>query len=238
MQSATSDMGDPRLLDLPRTWNMTGYEHMFDILQGIQDECEARHGEKPSDRKSKQQLYRESVQGRRIFESLKDEGRELEPMTTVLPLPYNPCTLPISELKPIAIKNLQLEVRHCGKYIVLRAITPPVHAVAITSVMEDEYGDGVLVQLHHRVLEKSREITDVVNTGTILLIKEPYFKGGNDGEYRLRVDHISDAVELKDDNKMIPNKWRQPPTTTSAGPIKAQGNAAMGKQKYWDAIKL
>jgi hypothetical protein len=61
-------------------------------------------------------------------------------------------------------------------------------------VLEDESGDVVMLQIYQQEDEKIRPATAIVKTGTVLLVKEPYFKVMGDGEYGLRVDHLSDVV--------------------------------------------
>jgi hypothetical protein len=61
-------------------------------------------------------------------------------------------------------------------------------------VLEDESGDVVMLQIYQQEDEKIRPATAIINTGTFLLVKEPYFKVMGDGEYGLRVDHLSDVV--------------------------------------------
>lgn len=109
---------------------------------------------------------------------------------------------------------------------------------AIMALMEDEKGDVVLLQLYQQEDEDARRATDIVNVGTILLVKEPYFKVMGDGDYGLRVDHLSDVVYLKKGDTMIPDKWRPRlfETVGTAESLKLKGNAAVGEHRYWDAI--
>ena len=144
----------------------------------------------------------------------------------------------MAELKKVAIKDLQLETHHRGTFLLLRSITPPSRMTAIMAIMEDENGDVMMLQLYQQEDEGKRAAADIVNTGTILLVKEPYFKVMGDGEYGLRVDHLSDVVQIKEDDARIPKAW-QPriiPSANSAEALKAKGNLSMEKKRYWDAI--
>lgn len=147
---------------------------------------------------------------------------------------YLPCSTSMSELKPVAIKNLQLETHHRGTYLLLRSITLPYRMTAIVAVMEDENEDVVLLQLYQQEAESDRSAADIINVGTVLLVKEPYFKVMGDGEYGIRVDHLSDVIHLKRDDARIPKAW-QPgliEIQLSAESLKAQGNRSMGKKRY------
>lgn len=109
---------------------------------------------------------------------------------------------------------------------------------AIMAIMEDENGDVMMLQLYQQEDEGKRAAADVVNVGTILLVKEPYFKVMGDGEYGLRVDHLSDFVQIKKDDARIPKAWqlRKIPNAHSAELLKAKGNQSMEEKRYWDAI--
>lgn len=108
----------------------------------------------------------------------------------------------------------------------------------IMALMEDEKGDVVLLQLYQQEDEDTRKAADIVNVGTIFLVKEPYFKVMGDGQYGLRVDHLSDVVHLKGSNTMIPKGWRPRliEIVDTAESLKLKGNAAVGEQRYRDAI--
>ena len=109
---------------------------------------------------------------------------------------------------------------------------------AIMAVMEDENGDVILLQLYQQEDEGNRAAADIVNVGTILLVKEPYFKVMGDGEYGLRVDHLSDVIHLKRDDARIPKAWqpRSVEIERSADLLKIKGNLFMKESRYWDAI--
>jgi len=99
---------------------------------------------------------------------------------------------------------------------------------AIMGLFEDETGDVVLFLLHQQDDEGARKAVDIVDVGTVLLVKEPYFKCTSDGEYALRVDHLSDVVPLSEDSSMIPDAWRPRVTEMmrTAESLKLKGNAA------------
>lgn len=109
---------------------------------------------------------------------------------------------------------------------------------AIMAVMEDENDDVLMIQLYQQDDEIKRAATDIINIGTILLIKEPYFKIMADGEYGLRVDHVSDVIHIQGDNPRIPEAWKPQSMESghSAESLKAKGNFSMENTRYWDAI--
>jgi hypothetical protein len=197
--------------------------------------AKSRQGQRPRDRKSRDDAYTKfmlSLMFRR------DETQELMIYSSFIPPAYPPCITPMDQLRRIAIKDLQLETHHRGTYLLLRSITPPSRMTAIMALMEDEGGDAILLQLYQQQDENTRKAVDVVDVGTILLIKEPFFKIMADGEYGVRVDHLSDVVRFGSDDAKIPQAW-QPrlfEVEVSAESLKMEGNQAMGESRYWDAI--
>ena len=215
------------------------YDGLISRQKGTLEEAKKRQGQRPRDRKSREDTYNKFMM--LLMQPLMQQGiTEHKAMlqSSFIPPPYLPCSTPMTELKPITIKNLQLETHHRGTYLLLRSITPPSRMTAIMAVMEDEDDDAILLQLFQQEDERNRAATDIVKVGTILLVKEPYFKFMGDGEYGLRVDHLSDVVHLTSGDALIPKAWqpRRNKIELSAESLKARGNISMGKKKYWDAI--
>ena len=77
----------------------------------------------------------------------------------------------------------------------------------ILALAEDGYEDVVMLQMYQQEEEVIREATDVVDIGTILMVKEPFFKVMASGEYGLRVDHLSDVVHVNNNDPLIPQAW-------------------------------
>lgn len=159
--------------------------------------------------------------------------------SSFIPPAYQPCTTSVAELRRVVIADLQLETHHRGTYLLLRSITPPKRMTGILALMEDEKDDVILLQLYQQEDEDTREATNIVNVDTILLLKEPYFKVMGDGDYGLRVDHLSDVIHIDKDDTKIPQRWqpRLIEVGETADTLKLRGNTAMGEARYQDAIK-
>ena len=212
----------------------TQYTDLIERQKKTLQEAKKRQGQRPRDRKSREHTYR------KFMAVLNLGGIEDHRLvhSSLIPPAYLPCTSPMAELRYIAIKDLQLETHHRGTYLLLRSITPPSRMTAIMAIMEDENGDVMMLQLYQQEDEGKRAAADVVNVGTILLVKEPYFKVMGDGEYGLRVDHLSDIVHIKRDYARIPKAWqpRKIESVPSAESLKIKGNLSMEKKRYWDPI--
>lgn len=211
------------------------YQGLISRQKRTLEEAKKRQGQRPRDRKSREHTYTNFMMLLMPQRFTEERGML---SSSFIPPSYLPCFTPMAELKPITIKNLQLEIHHRGTYLLLRSITPPNRMTAIMAVMEDEDGNVILLQLYQQEDERSRPAADIVKVGTILLVKEPYFKVMVDGEYGLRVDHLSDVIHLTSGDAWIPKAWqpRRIKIELSAESLKTMGNISMGKKKYWDAI--
>ena len=159
--------------------------------------------------------------------------------STFIPDAYPPCTSLVSSLNKTMIKDLRLETHHRGKLLLLHAITPPDRLTGIICLVEDENEEAATLQIYQQDEEIVRKATSIVDVGTVLLVKEPYFKTMANGEYGLRVDHLSDLVRIDDDDAIVPQVWRSHRSTKgiSAESVKLEGNAAIGQGDYWLAIQ-
>lgn len=201
-------------------------------------EAKKRQGHRPHDRTSREYAYCKFMMSHTSSTSSSKIEQAPQMHSSFMPPAYLPCITPMARLKPIAIKDLQLEVHHRGTFLLLRSITPPNRMTAIMALMEDENRDVILLQLYQHEDENKRAAVDIVNIGTVLLVKEPYFKVMGDGEYGLRADHLSDVIQLKREDGRIPQAW-QPPRREmehSAESLKIKGNLLMKECRYWDAI--
>jgi hypothetical protein len=75
---------------------------------------------------------------------------------------------------------------------------------AILAIMEDENGDAIMLQLYQQEDGDTRTAANIVDVSILLLVKEPYFKVIGDGEYSLRVDHLSNIIHLERDDARVP----------------------------------
>jgi len=217
-------------------YNDTGqFFHVVQRHKQILQKAKKRKGQRPHDRKSREELYPGFMMA-----LLAGGQREQRGMmhSSFIPPAYLPCTTPLAELRRVGIRDLQLEIHHRGTYLLLRAITPPSRMTGIMVLVEDDHADVVMLQLYHQEEEDTREATDIVNVGTILLVKEPFFKVMASGEYGLRVDHPSDVIHVDKNDPRTPAAWRPRvlEIELSAESLKLKGNSAMGEGKYWQAI--
>lgn len=219
----------------------TDMREYFQLLENQKQmllRAKSRKGECPRDRKPRLVAYSQFMMMHMSIAAKSNGDEEHMIHSAFIPPAYPPCTTSTAELQPITIKQLRLETHHRGTYLLLRSITPPNRMTSILVIAEDVDDDVVLLQMYHQEEEPMREITDIADVGTLLLVKEPYFKFTASGDYALRVDHLSDVVRLDAANAMVPACWkpRLSEMYDSVEPHKKKGDASVGKQKWWRAM--
>lgn len=171
---------------------------------------------------------------RRIMSNSKGVDKNIL-RSSFVPHSYHPSVAAISELKKALISDLTLETHHRGSYILVRAVTPTDVMTAIMAVVEDQRGDVLMLQLYNQEADLATDGRLV--EGTVILIKEPYLKMMADGDYGLRVDHLSDIMLIPEHDTLVPSVWRtQSQNPTSAIYWKTKGNNFFNKSAYYDAI--
>ncbi len=200
----------------------------------------ARQGEKPKDRRSRSELVDSFMIQHRAGQLRQLMTSGLTNMhSSFVPPPYQPSTASLEKLKQMFVKDLRLETHHRGNYLLLRSITPPNRMTAIMAIVEDEMKDAVLLQLFQQSDEMDRPATSILKQDDVFLVKEPYFKVMADGNYGLRVDHVSDFVKIEPLDQRVPLHWspRVLIFDKTADDWKLEGNDAMRRQDYWAAIQ-
>ena len=199
-----------------------------------------RKGERPTNRKSLERLVNEFT-SQYMNTKLMMASRDLHMFhTSFVPPSYQPSVAPFVELEKTTLKNLKLETHHRGRYILLRTATPGLMMTAVMAVMEDENGDGVVLQLYQQQDDSYRTAEQVLPEKSSWIVKEPYYKVMSDGEYGIRVDHISDLVQLSAHDERTPAAWqpRISELEQDAMALKEDGNRALKAGKMYEAADL
>ncbi|TEY48900.1 hypothetical protein BOTCAL_0290g00120 [Botryotinia calthae] len=227
-------------MDIDNVSDISQYVQVLDQQRMALKAAMCRQGQHPKDMKSLLELIRGFMMHaslEKLYWPLRQNSNQLH--TSFVASTYAPSTTPLDKLKPIQIKDLRLETHHRGSYLLVRASTPPTRMTAIMAIVEDENEDGIQLQLYQQPDERVRPATSVIMKNDVFLVKEPYFKTTSDGGYGLRVDHVSDITYLDAHHNLLPEKWK--PTiidiSKTAGDWRQEGNDAMEKKQYWEAIK-
>ncbi|KAL1895870.1 hypothetical protein Sste5346_004967 [Sporothrix stenoceras] len=154
---------------------------------------------------------------------------------------YPPCTKALFDLTSISIDELLLETHHRGRALVARTFSLPNRITAIQTAIEDEYGNVERLAVYNLLPGVKPET--FFPPGTIVAIKEPYYKRTADGGMFVRVDHPSDLVFLPREHPLIPVPWRTKPLPyfkqqARAVELKELGNKAFGKKQWAEAEAL
>lgn len=157
--------------------------------------------------------------------------------SSFLPPAYPPCHTPFSNLSKVMIKDLCLETHHRKRYLLIRTVTPPDTMTAVMAIVEDEDGSALMLQLYNQEQELSN--THGLRDGTVLVVKEPYVKVMADGDYGIRVDHLSDVWFVPKFDDLVPLFWRKRVTQSDedASSWKEKGSEHFGQGDYRSAIQ-
>lgn len=153
--------------------------------------------------------------------------------------PYPPSVAPLATLKKVHIDEMHLETHHRGFYAFLRVATPPYLMNAVQVIVEDEKGKGVMLQLYQQEDSEYGLAEDNAQIGGVCIVKEPYFQTMSNGEYNLRVDHVTDIIWLARDDSRIPPSWapRISEVVKTAKELKEEGNAALKARSLKKAVR-
>ena len=103
----------------------------------------------------------------------------------------------IENLSPIRVADLALGTTHRGRVLRGRLITPlhkPYFASqSAMTVLEDDLGAVVKLAVYNCAESELRFLTE----GSILAVKEPYYKVASDGTFMVRVDNPLEIAKLQ-----------------------------------------
>ena len=223
--------------DVSRT---SQYVQSYLGLQQQLRDAQARKGQRPARMPRTQVVFQFQV--KLTQPSVRDLGpRRLQGQvrTSFVPPPYPPCVEPFSNLQKTMIDDLLLETHHRGTYLLVRTITSPDRMTALMAIVEDEKGDVLMVQLYHQEDDADSRTEDILPVGRVLILREPYLKQMSDGNYGLRVDHLSDVVFLAENDERIPGSWQQDPAKQNRAALawKTEGNVHFKRSAYRFAIE-
>ncbi|TVY22389.1 hypothetical protein LHYA1_G008421 [Lachnellula hyalina] len=109
----------------------------------------------------------------------------------------------------------------------VRRVAPVVKVVAFSwTVVQDPFGETERLEIS---LHKLRYGDDVLESGSVFEIKEPYFTLSDEGHPTLRVDHPSDIMQSS--SAFVTPQDIEASTTKTAQMYKEEGNAALKNQE-------
>ncbi|KAM7189141.1 SET domain containing protein [Rhypophila sp. PSN 637] len=218
----------------------------FEMLRAQQktlDEAQARKGQSPFPRVPRMLLitqFTTKLMAKNAAKATRASSKQMMLRSSHTPVPYLPCTQPFANLNNIAIKDLVLETQHRGSYLLVRSVTPPDQLTALMTIVEDEEGDAIMLQLYHQVdnMCPPTMVSDTLPQGQALILKEPYLKVMANGGYGLRVDHLSDVLFLLAGDARIPKPWQQSQAAHKRPALtwKTEGNDNFRNSRFLSAI--
>lgn len=125
----------------------------------------------------------------------------------------------------MSLDELLVENHHEDKYLVLRTIAPPYKGAGTITIVEDEHGNTEKLALYN---QGDSTILQSVPEGSVVILKEPYYRFGGDNDFMLCVDHPTDILLLRQgsEDSRIPELFRQPHVSDSAVEWRDTGDRA------------
>lgn len=195
------------------------------------DNARRRKGEIPDDSQKPQELVESHWRTSKWIKEKSHPGDNFIVDSSIIAPYYPPSTASPGSLTKMHIKELQLETHHRGSYLILRTNVPPIKvAGVIISVMRDELHNMVMTS-HHYVNAESLFL------GGIFMIKEPYFTIRSDGDYHVRVDHVTDMIHVCAVSHWIPSNLRTHDDSSSmTSDWKRKGDRELDHRNYIAAV--
>ncbi|KAH7316008.1 hypothetical protein KP509_21G074400 [Ceratopteris richardii] len=114
--------------------------------------------------------------------------------------------VPIEDLDPILINELQVDFHHRGRVLYGKLCSEPVRMASVLTVLEDETGDAILLSVYNMLSEGDIQYVHLLfHKGLNVAIKEPFLNISTFGSLMIRVDNPSDLVH----NPKIRNAGRK-----------------------------
>lgn len=223
--------------------DVSGMDHFTAALCQQKQTLEAakkRKGDRPTNMKSRDQLIQMFMMSRSSQNMMyRPNHTNIMVHQSWVAEPYPPSVAPLPTLKKIHINEMQLETHHRGSYALLRMATPSNVMTAVIFIVEDEKENGIMLQVYHQEDTEYGLAKDIAQMGDVCIVKEPYFKIMGNGEYGLRVDHVTDIIWLAQDDDRVPLGWapRISEVDIIAKALKEEGNAALKAREMNKAVK-
>jgi len=111
------------------------------------------------------------------------------------------CSDPVESLKPILVSEMTPFTVHKGRCLTLKTICLPSKIVSIHLFGEDEKGTVAKLTIYNLDSSSSgKTLEEMFPIGATMVVKEPYWKIGNDGVLFMRMDNPNEnlVVDLSD----------------------------------------
>jgi hypothetical protein len=145
------------------------YTYIIDRQKQTLLEAKRRQGQRPRDRKSRKKVYSNFIVA--LMLKRNKVQKYIVYLLFILPV-YLPCTIPITQLRYVTIKDLQLEIYYRGTYLLLQSIILPSCITAIIAIIEDKNSNAIILQLYQQE-DKDCTAADIVDVGILLLVRSP-----------------------------------------------------------------
>lgn len=211
------------------------YMEVLKQQKAILKRAQSFKGQRAIPKKSRNEVISQFMFRQRMKSSRNSSGSQ-NIRSSFLPPAYPPSTVSLKELDKIMLQELSLETHHRGKYLLVRTVTPIYVMTAVMAIVEDEDGRVLMLQLYNQEIELSKKQN--LPEGVVIVVKEPYVKLMADGDFGIRVDHLSDLLFVPGFDEQVPLSWRAriSPDEDASAFWKERGNEFFELASYRFAI--
>ena len=145
------------------------------------------------------------------------------------------CVRQLNELEPIRLKDMLVNKRHIGKFLLCRVLPNPYLMPAMHFLVQDEDGEVEDLAIYNYLSRYEIDADKVYPENTVIAIKEPFLKIVKDDKVKnsIYVTSPTDVVVL-DDHSV--EKWKRP-ISRSFDELNDDGNRSYVAKDYQQAIR-
>lgn len=140
-------------------------------------------------------------------------------------------------MRSLKISELQLDTHHHGRVLFVHAIDTAIRVAAVHTIVQDNTGTADRLALYNTDIAARAE--DLIPEDAIFAIKEPYYVVNANRSFTIRVDHLSDLIQLGPLDSQAPRGLRVHSVgiDKSALDWKKEGNVKYGAKNYLAALQ-
>lgn len=125
-------------------------------------------------------------------------------------------TIPLKPRNRISINDMQIDNVHTGRFLLCRVIEKCYKLTALSTIVEDPEGDVERISLYNWIPQSAAssglisvdQASRYLTVGTILIVKNPFYKTAADSLPMIRSDDPSEIIMVNHDSELLKDiKW-------------------------------
>lgn len=149
------------------------------------------------------------------------------------------CLKEVGQLKPITLKEMQINTIHYGKYLLVKVIAHPYGKEELMKILvEDQDKEIEILFLRYFNPSTAVKYNSILPVGTVLMIKEPNLMIFMSDEFDsvLCIESPTDVLIVNDDSAYSIEKWRLNFSESDFDRLNTVGNSYFLQKEYHRAL--